>query len=62
MCFSTGDINMEAPQIVMIVLLVISGTVTLLNHNKPRPDWNFWHWTISATIWTTVLWWGNFFG
>ncbi len=53
---------MEAPQIVMIVLLVISGTVTLLNHNKPRQDWNFWHWTISATIWTTVLWWGNFFG
>ena len=50
---------MEAPQIVVIVLLAINGTVALLNHNKP---WNFWHWTISATVWATVLWWGNFFG
>jgi hypothetical protein len=62
MCFSTGDINMEAPQIVIIVFLAIGGTMALLNHNKPRADWNFWHWTISAIIWTTVLWWGNFFG
>ncbi len=53
---------MEAPQIVIIVFLAIGGTMALLNHNKPRADWNFWHWTISAIIWTTVLWWGNFFG
>ena len=53
---------MEAPQIVMIVLLAISGTVSLLYHGKPRPNWNFWHWVFSAVIWTLILWWGGFFG
>lgn len=53
---------MNAPQIVFIVLIAISGTITLLSHGKPKGDYNFLTWMIAAAIELGVLYWGGFFG
>jgi hypothetical protein len=53
---------MNAPQIIMIVLIAISGTVTLVNHGKPRENWNFGVWLFAAAVEIGLLIWGGFFG
>lgn len=53
---------MGAPQIIMIVLFSISGTVTLLNHGKPKENYNFFMWILASVIELALLFWGGFFG
>jgi hypothetical protein len=52
---------MGTPQIIFIVLLAIGGTVTLLNHGKPRPDYSFPAWILAGFIEVGLLYWGGFF-
>lgn len=49
------------PQITFIVLFAISGTITLLNHGKPRENYNFWVWLIAFFIELWLLNAGGFF-
>lgn len=53
---------MHAPQIIMIVLLSIGGTIALFNHGKPREPYHFGAWLIAASIKIGLLIWGGFFG
>ena len=53
---------MGTPQIIMIVLLAMSGTVTLLKHGKPREDYSFPVWGLSCAISVGLMYWGGFFG
>lgn len=53
---------MGTPQIIMIVLLASSGTVSLLKHGKPREGYNFWGWAVACAIQVGLLYWGGFFG
>lgn len=53
---------MQAPQITFIVLATIGGTVSLVNHGKPKGDYNFIAWLVAAGIEIGVLYWGGFFG
>jgi choline-glycine betaine transporter len=50
------------PQIILIVLVAIAGTITLMNHGKPRPDYSFPAWILGAGIELGLLYWGGFFG
>lgn len=52
---------MGTPQIIMIVLLAISGTITLLNHGKEKPKYNFWVWLVGLGLNVGLLYWGGFF-
>lgn len=52
---------MAWPQITFIILFAISGTVTLLNHGKPREPFNFWVWLLAFAIELTLLIQGGFF-
>lgn len=52
---------MHWPQITVIVLLAISGTINLFSHGKPKGDYNFWAWLISFAIWMILLINGGFF-
>lgn len=49
------------PQILMLLIIVMGGTITMVNHGKPRGDYNFWYWFISFAITLGLLWWGGFF-
>lgn len=53
---------MGTPQIIMIALFAVSGTITLLNHNEDRGKYNFWVWMVSLALHTGLLYWGGFFG
>jgi len=52
---------MHWPQITMIVLAAIAGTVALLQHGKPK-EYNFWHWSSAAAIEFALMYAGGFFG
>jgi hypothetical protein len=41
---------MHWQQITMIVLWAISGTITLVNHGKPPPNYDFGVWLIELVI------------
>lgn len=51
---------MNAPQIIMIVLLVLSVFTGLMKHGESRGDYNFWASLISAVIEAAILKWGGF--
>ena len=53
---------MGTPQIILIVLLAMAGTITLLKHGKPREDYSFFSWAVSCAITVGLLYWGGFFG
>ena len=53
---------MGTPQIILIVLIAMSGTVVLLNHGKPRPHSNFPIWCVAASVQVGLMYWGGFFG
>lgn len=52
---------MNAPQITMIVLIAIGGTITLLGHGSPKGTHNFFSWVFAAAIEIGILYWGGFF-
>jgi hypothetical protein len=53
---------MGTPQIILIVLVAMSGTVILINHGKPRPNFNFPIWAAAAAVQFGLMYWGGFFG
>lgn len=53
---------MGIPQIIMIVLLAMSGTMSLMYHGKQRPPYNFWLWLFVTPLNVGLLYWGGFFG
>ena len=53
---------MNAPQIIVIVLIAISGTITLLKHGQRRDNYNFGWWLADASVFVSLLIWGGFFG
>jgi len=53
---------MDAPQIIYIVLVAISGTVYLMNNGKPMGKYNFPFWAVGAAVQIALLYWGGFFG
>jgi hypothetical protein len=50
---------MEWPQILIICLLVMSNTISLLNHGKIRKI-DFWETLIATLIWIISLHYGGF--
>ena len=53
---------MNAPQIIIIVLLAYNVGSSVAKHGKPQDDYNGWVSLISAIITASLLWWGGFFG
>lgn len=53
---------MHTPQIVLIVLMAISGTIHLLRHGQRRENYNFGVWVLDASLFMGLLYWGGFFG
>ena len=54
---------MHTPQIIMIILLAIQGTVFLLKHGEPKDSrYSFPAWIVSTAIYVSLLYWGGFFG
>lgn len=51
---------MHAPQIILICILVFSGTCKLIFHGEER-EVSFPAFLIDAAIWLWLLWWGGFF-
>ena len=51
---------MGTPQIILIVLLAIGGTINLLHHGRIR-EYNFAYWLMAAAIEVGLLYWGGFF-
>ena len=54
---------MGAPQIILIVLLAIGGTITLAQHGTWQVrEYNFVTWSIVTAVEVGLLYWGGFFG
>lgn len=56
---------MGAPQIVVIVLIMIAGGIYLLNHDSIRSlkyNYNFIAWALISVAQIGALYWGGFFG
>ena len=51
---------MNAPQIIMIVLLTISVFTGLMKHGESKGNYNFWSSLIGAAIEAAILKWGGF--
>lgn len=49
------------PQIIMVVLIVMSGAIHLVKHGEPRDNYSFGWWFISFILTVGLLWWGGFF-
>lgn len=47
--------------ITFIVLFAVSGTVTLIQHGKPKGEYNFWIWLIAFGIEFSLLYSAGFF-
>ena len=53
---------MGTAQILWIILVTISGTINLAFHGKPRGNYSFLGWIVSASMHIGLLYWGGFFG
>ena len=51
---------MNAPQVVMIVLLSTGLLLAARDHGKPRSPENFWTHFASLVLVVALLWWGGF--
>ncbi len=51
---------MNAPQITMIVILVLEIVAAAYLHGTYRKPWNFASTLIAVLILTALLWWGGF--
>lgn len=51
---------MNAPQVVMIVIMVLGLFVTLKDHGKPRTPENFWWALFGNAVMFGILYWGGF--
>ena len=52
---------MDAPQIIVIVLMVVGIAVSAVNHNNPT-TWNVYKSIARVALWAGLLYWGGFFG
>ncbi len=52
---------MNAPQIVMIVIIALGLGFSLAKHGQPRENHNLTKDCISTAILLAILWWGGFF-
>lgn len=52
---------MGTPQIIMIVIMTMSLTISLLNHGYDKGEHNFWAALIGTVIEFAILKWGGFF-
>lgn len=52
---------MSTPAIVILILTAMSGTLYMVQHGKPRDNYNFGWWLLSAGIELGILYWGGFF-
>lgn len=53
---------MNAPQIIMIVLLALNLFINLLKHGEKQGSYSFWTSLVNAGIVVGLLWWGGFWG
>ena len=51
---------MNTPQIVLIVLYVVSLTVSLMKHGERAPNYNFFATAAAVGINVLILYWGGF--
>ena len=53
---------MRAPQVIVILILIMSGVVHYIKRGKERGPYNFDDSLINTGIWVLLLWWGGFWG
>ncbi len=53
---------MQTPQIIFIVLVAMSGAITIVKHGKAKGNYSFLGWVFAAVIEIGILKWGGFFG
>jgi len=52
---------MNAPQIIMIILLSVNTAMHLAQDGEPRGNYNFWMKLLTVAITVLILIWGGFF-
>lgn len=57
------EVDMKAPQIIMITVLAMGLGITLVKNGEPKDgEYSFLTTIISTVIEVAILWWGGFFG
>lgn len=52
---------MGTPQIIMIILMAVSTTISLVKHGEDKGTYNFWAALIGTIMEFSILKWGGFF-
>lgn len=51
---------MHVPQIVFLILMIISTVVKIMKHGEPRDNYNAFEALLDAMLTVLLLWWGGF--